>query len=136
MSTTLIPHCRETVELQLEYLPLLKLQAVHPIVPQVAQYFRQLLEKHPIRTYLKLPSIMELSGLFHCGEMDIYDALYQLKQEFYNYEMHGVDGPILLQDPLIRKIANEAQWKEFSKALLAPLNEFGYWINSRPSQAP
>jgi hypothetical protein len=38
--------------------------------------------------------------------MDIFDALYKLKNQAYHYEINGIDGPIKLCDPLLRRPTN------------------------------
>jgi len=76
---------------------------------QLAQYFRKLLENRldPDQVHqIELPSILELARIMNCCELDIFDALSLLKQQAYAYELHGIDAPVKLYDPLFRKPSN------------------------------
>jgi hypothetical protein len=55
-------------------------------------------QAHP----LLLPSVMELAGQYHWNILDVLEALFELKKQHYDYRMDGLDGEILLWDPLCR----------------------------------
>jgi hypothetical protein len=56
-------------------------------------------QAHP----LLMPSMMELAGLHHWNILDVLEALFELKRQHYDYKMDGLDGEILLWDPLCRQ---------------------------------
>ncbi len=70
--------------------------------------------------HLELPSVIELARQFQCCEMDIFDALLELKNHGYRHELNGIDGPIKLWDPLYRKPANIRRWRVLSQSILKP----------------
>lgn len=112
-------------------LPSLKIHEWDTTSSQIGSYFRRLLEKYQasrVVAYLQLPSILELAEFFHCCEMDVFDALHELKQQAYSYEIHGIDSPIRLSDPLLRKPTNlKPRWRGFSN----PLQERYSWQKAR-----
>ena len=95
------------VALATESLPELPLHEWAAASEQIVGYFRQLLVEqavhHQSALTLQLPSILELARFFDCCEMDVFDALYALKQHAYHYHMYGIDGPVFLSDPLDRR---------------------------------
>jgi hypothetical protein len=107
-------------------LPTLKFHEWAPISDQIAQYFKDLLHNQVSpqpRSWVHLPSIIELANFFNCCEMDVFDALYALKQEQYAYEMFGIDGPIHLCDPLRRVKAHVKPLPRFRKDWLKSLHD-------------
>lgn len=75
---------------------------------QIAAYLRRLLQVHQDATVadVQIPSLLELADIFDCCELDLFEALNELKQQAYRYEMNGLDCPIRLSDPLLRKPTN------------------------------
>jgi len=108
---------KKILKLSLQELAPAKLHDWNAVSSQIASYFRQLLESKQIETvaYVELPSIFEFSDFFNCCEMDVFDALYELKLQAYWYEIHKVDGFINLCDPLLRKLINTRRWRGFPK---------------------
>ncbi len=95
-----------TVTFSEKNMPLFRPHEWDTISAQLAQYFHRLLENHlePNKVHhLELPSILELARIMNCCEMDVFDALYELKHQAYAYEILGIDTPIKLYDPLFRK---------------------------------
>lgn len=52
---------------------------------------------------LNMPSVMELAGLHHWSILDVLEALFELKRQHYDYKIDGLDGDIMLWDPLCRQ---------------------------------
>lgn len=119
-----------TTKLNTQSLPRLKFHEWDTLSTQLAMYLRTLLERYQLKNVvnvLELPSIMDLSAHFDCCEMDIFDALFELKEQAYRYEIHGLDGCIKLCDPLCRKSGNlktEKAWQ----ALFKPFYPFRYGV--------
>jgi hypothetical protein len=57
-----------------------------------------------------LPSTMELSGFFHCSECDVLEAFHELQRSGYNYEVFGLDCPIVMHSPVYSRQADQP-WK-------------------------
>lgn len=90
-------------------LPPLKFHDWDMVSTQLATYFRKLLEDNLVCNQvhcLQVPSLLTLAEIFGCCEMDVFDALYELKQQAYTYQFAGIDAPITLRDPLFRKPTN------------------------------
>jgi len=51
---------------------------------------------------LRIPSAMELSVFYRYSILDVLDALFELKNQHYEYVMYGLDAEIILHDPLCR----------------------------------
>jgi hypothetical protein len=96
----------ELIDLALTDLPSFMTNRRDSNVTQITHYLRRLLARfqaphtHPS---LKLPSVMRLSGFFHCSELDILEALHRLGNQSYDFEVRGLDTGIRLQDPLCRR---------------------------------
>lgn len=73
----------------------------------ICEYLRHLVETHQPHgkdaLLLKIPSACELSSFFQCSEMMLLKILSQLAGQAYDYRVHGIDGPIFLKDPLLRR---------------------------------
>jgi hypothetical protein len=98
----------EVLKLQIANLPELRFHEWTPISSQIAFYFqRHVFMRYPSSAFtaIELPSILELSDYLQCHEVDIFQALYQLKQLAYEYEVYGIDTPIRLKDKLPMKPA-------------------------------
>ena len=66
------------------------------------------LQSQDIRAYLQsiwtpegnnnysVPSLDKLSETLDCSQMDIYDALRLIQKDGYDYELQGIDSPILI----------------------------------------
>lgn len=44
---------------------------------------------------LQIPSLSQLAKFFHCSQMDVYDAFQRLRRRGYDYELSGMDQPVL-----------------------------------------
>jgi hypothetical protein len=53
---------------------------------------------------LELPSIAELSTVFSCSNLDLYDALQALQASGYEYQFEKAGAPILLWQPPHEKV--------------------------------
>lgn len=90
---------------------------------QIACYLRMLVAKHQLSespdrlVHLRIPSVLDLAGLFRCSELDILDALYELKEESYQYSLMGLDGLITLLDPHMRTPRECTCWEKLAKFL-------------------
>lgn len=49
--------------------------------------------------WLAVPSVKELAPAFHCTDMDVLEALYELTQQGYDFRLSGLDRPVILSDP-------------------------------------
>lgn len=95
----------ETIFLTIEELPAFQPEQDYGIVQQIAAYFRRLLESYQQNSppYVLIPAAIELSCFFKCAELHIFEALQEMKEQAFDYEVRGWDGPITLRDPLGRK---------------------------------
>lgn len=99
----------KSIKFEIKNLPPVRLHEWSTVPEQINIYLRKLLENHqqPNRiSSLQLPSILDLAVFFHCCELDVFEALQVLKKQAYNYEVHGIDSPIFISDPLCRKPRN------------------------------
>ncbi len=81
---------------------------------QIRDYLAHLVERaqqgHHKAAYLQIPSILELTVFFGCCEMDVFDALFEMKKDHYRYELLGIDAPVKLWDPLNRTAHPRKRW--------------------------
>ena len=102
------------VTLDLEDLPKFRLDRKRSHVEQIARYLRGLLHHPSVRTqkemHVMLPAVLDLLPFFRCSELDLLDALIQLKDDDYHYEIHALDAPLHLYDPLNRKPRGRQRW--------------------------
>jgi hypothetical protein len=87
-----------------------------PVSAQLARALRGILgeavQEHEM-VEMQLTSILALSEILGCCEMDVFDALYELKHQYYSYQLHGIDSPILLWDPLKRTSGKQLKARRF-----------------------
>lgn len=63
----------------------------------IAVYLGRLLSLQGVtqRFPLQIPSLCQLANFFHCPQMDVYDAFQRLRRRGYDYELSGMDQPVL-----------------------------------------
>ncbi len=105
-------------------LPPLKLHEWNTVPSQIAGYLGRLIEKHAgSGAQLELPSLAVLAEFFQCCEMDILGALNELRQQSFTYDVHGLDTPLSLSNPLNRKyIGLKPKPNATSRMYLDPLS--------------
>lgn len=82
----------------LEHLPAFELPPSSDISSHISAYLLRLASrvlKTPGRS-LQLPSISELSVFFKCSPLEMHDALRQLQQQYYEYQLSKFDQPLLI----------------------------------------
>jgi len=69
---------------------------------QIARHLKQALKKFgkEANVTLKIPSAILLADFYHCTPLDVLDALFNLKNQLYEYTMPGLDGEITLYGPV------------------------------------
>jgi DNA-binding GntR family transcriptional regulator len=80
-------------------LPAFDITQAHPnLAHHIYQYMLKLVNARliPPITHLELPSITELSTLFNCSQLDLYDALQELQHIGYDYHFQKSNTPIVL----------------------------------------
>lgn len=88
-----------TWTLSLATLPAFDITHASPnLVQHIYQYLLTLVRVRlvPPVTHLELPSMTELSTLFNCSLLDLYDALQDLQASGYEYQFQKSSTPILL----------------------------------------
>jgi hypothetical protein len=111
------------VTLDTAHLPALRFHDWNSRSSQIAAYIRRLLGKYQTaeqQVHLTIPSVLTLADWLQCCEMDIIDALHELKTEQYAYLLTGIDEVIQLRDPLSRAISLDKparRWHMFTRIL-------------------
>ncbi len=84
--------------------------------PLIGSYLRRLLQSpvgengHASEGWV-FPSALELSGFFHCSECDVLAAFNELKHSGYDYEIKGLDAPVVMHSPAYSQ-QREQPWKQ------------------------
>ncbi len=84
---------------QLDDLPAFEFDTNQSYATQYANYFKNLL-LNPSSSHIIIPTATELSIFFNCCELDILDALYEIKEQGYEYDMYGISSLITIKDKL------------------------------------
>lgn len=115
MSQSSQHHPVRTVYFLLEDLPPFQGNLYEETIPQIVAYFRHLLEaegrERDEAPFVLIPPPYELEGFFQCPELYIFEALDEMGKEAYDYEIRGLDCPIVLRDPLNRQPMRKCQGK-------------------------
>jgi len=87
---------------------------------QLADYFQQLFhiqKDHPktFKTEVELPSVVKLAEFFFCSELDILDALQDLKQQGYDYRLQGLTRPFQILLPSFQRFQSPPEQPELSR---------------------
>lgn len=92
------------------------------LAPQIATHLQRTLEHCPNDHYpsVQLPSTMVLADFYQCSILDVLDGLFELKRHHYEYMLNGLDGEILLHDPMARKknCKGMAAWRALAEEQL------------------
>jgi hypothetical protein len=141
MNASLRPVNKSIILFNTDELPKFKMHEWNTTSSQIAAYLRHVLERYQVSDHiesLELPSILDLSIHFGCCEMDLFDALFELKKQAYRYEINGIDHPIRITDPLLRKPSNYKRWKVLSNTIFKPIEHmrFGTENPLEPTSQP
>jgi hypothetical protein len=97
----------ETVTIDLAHMPPFGAAFNQDAQRQVVNYLASLVKTQnnlfKPAPMVQIPSACELSGFFQCSELHVFEALRDLANQGFEYEIRGLDGPICLRDPLARK---------------------------------
>ncbi len=44
---------------------------------------------------LRIPPLLDLATFFRCPHLEVYDAFQKLRKQGYDYEISGLDDPVL-----------------------------------------
>jgi hypothetical protein len=126
MAISRLPDNHEIAHVDTSMLAPCKFSEKSDIALQIAAHLRRTLEAYGNGNppSLRLPSAMVLAGFYRRSILDVLDGLFELKHQHYEYVMNGLDGEIILHDPLARrKTARKGPgWSALSEEFLRPWN--------------
>jgi len=102
MAVSNLPDNTEIMALSITEIPPCKLRSDLNTAQQVACHLRRVLEIYGegMPPSLKIPSTIELARFFNRSILEILDGLFEMKKQHFEYVMLGLDGEIILHDPL------------------------------------
>lgn len=116
MTTQILPPPTEAMFPTQPDLPPFECSDSSNIMIEIANYLKKMMHKLPFTgkaSHLTFPSASRLAEALHCSEIHIYDALQLLADEYYEFEIHGLDGQIYIRDPLKRTEPCMPPWKRW-----------------------